>query len=103
MIEFTTFTPGQTDSVSGRQRGRGRISVSGGGDAPNDPGINFGGGAGYYPRLPSFALFIPDLVGLDLLKAWGRHPQWTIWFRQWLLGAVVSTVFDPMRPHSGPG
>ncbi|VDP91499.1 unnamed protein product [Echinostoma caproni] len=35
---------------------------------------------------------IPDPVGLGLTKAWGLHPQWTIWLGQWLLGAAVSTA-----------
>ncbi|VDP65771.1 unnamed protein product [Echinostoma caproni] len=48
MIEFTAFTPGQTGSVSGGKRGRGRSGVSGGGGAPSDPGSNTGGGGSRY-------------------------------------------------------
>ncbi|VDP90153.1 unnamed protein product [Echinostoma caproni] len=46
---------------------------------------------GYYPRLLHIA-FVPDSFGLGLTKAWGLHPQWTIWLQQWLLGTAVFTA-----------
>ncbi|VDP91058.1 unnamed protein product [Echinostoma caproni] len=44
------------------------------------------------PRSADVRLPIPDPVGLGLTKAWGLHPQKTIWHGQWLLGAAVSTA-----------
>ncbi|VDP68175.1 unnamed protein product [Echinostoma caproni] len=44
------------------------------------------------PQTADVRLPIPDSVGLGLTKAWGLHPQWTVWHGQWSFGAAVSTA-----------
>ncbi|VDP92667.1 unnamed protein product [Echinostoma caproni] len=44
------------------------------------------------PQTADVRLPVPDPVGLGLKKAWGLHPQWTIWLGQSLSGAAISTA-----------
>ncbi|VDP86056.1 unnamed protein product [Echinostoma caproni] len=56
-----------------------------------DTALNNTSRSGFPPQNAESLLSIPDSAVMGLLKAWALRPQWTIWLRQWLLDAAVST------------